>query len=156
MLLFHLAPFILSGFFYSFSSISLLLFWVSCGWKCTTLFSTCPNSWSGFWNSHCLHSASPQSSTRHWNQSHLILVLVQDYQHPAVHSILTTCTCYWSSLSYPAASEPSAQPVTLREALGTGDALVVGPIQLLSSSLLLKNTHRKSTQRRFSSLTKSL
>lgn len=119
-------------FLNSISSISLLLFWVSCGWKCTTLFSTCPNIWSGFWNSHCLHSASPQSSTHHWNQSHLILVLVQDYQHPAVHSILTACTCYWSSLSYPAASEPSAQPVTQRTC-GTGDALAVGPIQRSST-----------------------
>lgn len=34
---------------------------------------------------------------------------------PAVRSILTPWTCYWSSFCCPAASEPSAQPVTLRE-----------------------------------------
>lgn len=96
-------------------------------------FPTCSNSWSGFWNSHRLHSASPRrcapslkpeppgpgSSVR---------------RHPAVHSILTpwmlkfpllSC-CFWTICTTCHAQ---------REALEkyTGDAWAVGLIQPSSS-----------------------
>lgn len=55
-----------------------------------------------------LHSASPQR----WNQSHLILVRLQDHQWGGT-LLCTPSVC--ASLCCPAASEPSAQPVRRRE-----------------------------------------
>lgn len=157
MLLFHLAPFILSGFFlFLFQHLTLTilgLLWL----KMHNPFFHLPKQLEWLLKlplfALCfateLHSSlkpEPPDPSAGPGLPAPCCPLHTDHMHVLLIFPLVSC-CFWTICT------------TCHTQRGPGDwwRLSCGPNPtLLSSSLLLKHTHRKSTQRHLSSLTKSL